>query len=64
MASKFCAHCGTEIEEGMRYFMVGDNYLQVKYFDSAEDNVFCCTDCVLQSLTVLEVENKGEDDGR
>ena len=49
-----CANCGKEIEES--YLMVGDNYLQVKYFDSEEDNVFCGQDCLCKYLSVMEVE--------
>ena len=49
-----CANCGKEIEES--YLMVGDNYLQVKYFDSDEDNVFCSKECLCEYLSVMEVE--------
>ena len=55
----YCACCGKEIgdttydvtsERG--YYKVLDNYLQVNYFDSEEDNIFCSEECVLKSLSV------------
>ena len=55
----YCACCGKEIgdttydatsERG--YYKVLDNYLQIKYFDSDEDNIFCSEECVLKSLSV------------
>ena len=49
-----CAKCKKEIEKS--YLMVGDNYLQVKYFDSDEDNVFCSKECLCEYLSVMEVE--------
>lgn len=55
----YCAQCGKEIlskeEEPLGeggYYKVLDNYLQVNYFDSNEDNVFCSEECVLKSLSV------------
>jgi len=57
---KVCANCGQIIEE--RFYMVGDNYLQVKYFDEEDgsDNVFCSRDCLCEALTVLEIELEEE----
>ena len=55
---KFCAMCGKEIED--YYLMVGDNYLQVKYFEEQDgsDNVFCSKNCLCEALSVIEVEVK------
>lgn len=50
---KYCAECGVECTD--EYYMVGDNYLQVKYFDSDDCNVFCSKDCLCRSLSVLNV---------
>ena len=46
----YCANCGCEIED--YYLKVCDNYLQVKYFDSEDDNVFCSDECLKEALTV------------
>ena len=64
MSKKNCAQCYQEIDavnEG--YFMVQDNYRQVKYFEDPEgnDNVFCCEQCVLDSLMVERVYDEPED---
>lgn len=53
---KVCATCGQEIEGN--YFIVGDNYLQTKYFDNEECNVFCSIVCLCKGLSVLEVDFK------
>ncbi len=54
-----CANCGKEIPAGEPYFIVGDNYLQMKYFDSTEDNIFCSHECICEALSVIEVPNDG-----
>ena len=53
---KACANCGSIIEE--KYYMVGDNYLQVKYFDEEDgsDNIFCSKECLCDALSVMEVD--------
>lgn len=55
-----CAFCGKEIAE--EYYKVLDNYLQVKYFDSEDDNVFCSSECFCESvfLEVFSIEEGGE----
>ena len=58
--NKYCAECGIEIQDN--YYMVGDNFLQVKYFDEFDgsDNVFCSIECLCSALTVIGVEIKEE----
>lgn len=56
---KICANCGKKIESNEEYFIVGDNYLQVKYFDSTEDNIFCSKDCLCRALSVLSIGPDG-----
>ena len=56
--NKICAHCHMPIRG--TYHMIGDNWLQAKYFDNLEDNIFCSKGCLLESLYVLEVDNKTE----
>ena len=59
MNTKVCAQCGKEIPFGTPYYMVGDNYLQVNYFDSANDNIFCSQECLCEALSVIEIPNDG-----
>ena len=54
-----CANCKKKIPAGEPYFIVGDNYLQMKYFDSAKDNIFCSHECICEALSVIEVPNDG-----
>ena len=56
---KICATCGLDIEDN--YYKIGDNFLQVKFFDDEEtENIFCSKDCLCQALSVLEVDEDGE----
>ncbi len=57
--TKICAQCGEEIPFGTPYYTVGDNYLQVNYFDSANDNIFCSQKCLCEALSVIEMPNDG-----
>lgn len=57
---KVCANCGMLIQPEESYYKVGDNYLQVKYFDSEEENIFCSKDCLCSALSVLEIDSDGE----
>ena len=58
---RICAECGSIIEPEDTWYKVGDNFLQVKYFDSNEDNCFCSKDCLLRSLFTLEVGPDGDE---
>lgn len=48
-----CAECNQEIKGC--YYMIGDNFLQVNYFDEQDgsDNVFCSRDCLCDALSVV-----------
>ena len=60
---RYCAKCGAECVD--EYYMVLDNYLQVKYFDSEEDNCFCSKDCfcefvMLEGIDIDDSEAESE----
>lgn len=57
----YCANCGKEIED--EYVMVGDNYLQVNYFDEYDgsDNIFCNTGCMASSLSVMHISKEDDE---
>ena len=38
-----CAECGEPIVE--EYYQCLDNFIQVKYFDSEKENIFCSQEC-------------------
>jgi hypothetical protein len=49
----YCAQCGNEITQAEEYWTVGDNFLQVKYFDEQDgsDNIFCSDTCLLNHIS-------------
>lgn len=52
---KICAKCGKPIEGSESHYSFLDNYLQVKYFDSNEDNIFCSQECACEALFLTEI---------
>ena len=55
MKIRYCSNCGNEIKENKdRYYKVLDNFLQVKYFDSEDCNIFCSQNCLCEALSVEE----------
>lgn len=58
----YCAYCGKPIEK--EYYKVLDNYLQIKYFETDELNIFCSEECVLNDLFVtrFEIEEEKEEE--
>lgn len=51
-----CANCGKEIED--THYECLDNFLQIKYFDIKEDNIFCSKDCFCEALSLQEIESE------
>lgn len=50
---KVCAKCEKELTDS--YYQSMDNFLQVKYFDSEECNVFCNEFCFAEFCLLEEV---------
>lgn len=48
-----CNNCSKEIKD--TYYKCLDNFLQVKYFDSDEYNVFCSERCFSRALFLTEI---------
>lgn len=44
-----CAQCGREVCSD-DYFTYTDSFLQTKYFDSEEENIFCTEECAQKAL--------------
>ena len=59
----YCANCGKQIEAGEEYFKCLENYLQVKYFDSEDCNIFCSQSCFCESLFLENYYNGNKKDG-
>ena len=45
-----CSTCGDYIED--IYFKCLDNFLQVKFFDTEEENIFCSEECFCKYLSL------------
>jgi len=56
-----CSNCRKEILKDDIYFKCLDNYLQVNYFDSEEENIFCSKDCFCESLSLKEENNRDDE---
>ncbi len=58
---KYCAECGRELNG--TYYRVLDNFLQVKYFDSDDDNYFCSQECFCGFVTLesFDIEDESND---
>lgn len=60
--SKCCSVCGEEIDTvNNGYLKVLDNYLQVKYFESDEDNCFCSTACLAKYMSAEYIYEGNEE---
>lgn len=56
----YCSECGTVIHDS--YYKCLDNFLQVKYFDSEEENCFCSEDCFCKYISLSQIDlNKDEE---
>lgn len=60
---RICAKCGKRIEDGENHYSFLDNYLQVKYFDSEEDNIFCSQQCACEGLFLTEITQEERTNG-
>lgn len=56
MAKKLCACCKSEIDTVKDGFVrCLDNFLQAKYFDSEENNLFCSKECACESMMIEHI---------
>lgn len=58
---KECSYCNTEINTEIEsYFMCQDNFIQTKYFDTDEENIFCCQECFCNYVRLEQIEPESE----
>lgn len=55
-----CSECGTVIEDD--YFKCLDNLLQVKFFDTDEENCFCSQECFCKYMSLEQIEADEDED--
>lgn len=54
---KMCSYCGKEINmETDIYYECLDNFLQMKYFDSEDENIFCSKECFCDYVQLEEID--------
>ena len=61
---RYCANCRAPIKQGDEYVKCLDNFLQVRFFDSNDCNIFCDNDCLAMALSVEHFrfeDNNGDD---
>lgn len=60
---KECSYCkgqiNTEIDS---YFTCLDNFIQFKYFDTEEENIFCSQECFCNYVQLEEIEPLEEEE--
>ncbi len=57
---KYCVNCKCKIT-GIVYLKCLDNFLQHKYFDTEEENVFCSQDCFCEYMMLEQIDNENYD---
>ena len=53
-----CSTCGDYIED--TYYKCLDNFIQVKFFDTEEENIFCSQECFCKYLNLEEFDVEDE----
>lgn len=63
---KECSYCQAPINPDIdSYFTCQDNFIQTKYFDTEDENVFCCRECFCNYVQLEEIDpedNEVEDE--
>lgn len=56
---KECSYCQAPINPDVdSYFTCQDNFIQYKYFDTEDENVFCCRECFCNYVQLEEIESE------
>lgn len=56
---KECSYCQAPINPDIdSYFTCQDNFIETKYFDAEEENVFCCRECFCNYVQLKEIDPK------
>lgn len=54
---KECSYCQAPINPDIdSYFTCQDNFIQTKYFDTEDENVFCCRECFCNYVQLEEID--------
>lgn len=59
---KECSYCNAVINTGIdSYFVCQDNFIQTKYFDTEEENMFCCQECFCNYVQLEQIDPLDEE---
>lgn len=59
---KECSYCNTEINTEIDYYFVcQDNFLQAKYFDTEDENIFCSQECFCNYVQLEQIDPLDEE---
>lgn len=60
---KECSYCKEKINTKIdTYFMCLDNFIQIKYFDTEDENIFCCKDCFCNYVQLEEINDEEDEE--
>lgn len=58
-----CSYCDAEINTNTdSYFTCQDNFMQAKYFDTEEENIFCSQECFCNYVQLEQIDPNGEEE--
>lgn len=59
---KECSYCNTEINQNTdEYFTCQDNFIQTKYFDTEDENIFCSQECFCNYVQLEQIDPLDEE---
>lgn len=59
---KECGYCQTQINPDIdEYFTCQDNFIQTKYFDTEDENIFCSQGCFCNYVQLEQIDPLDEE---
>lgn len=59
---KECSYCNERIDMEIGfYFVCQDNFIQTKYFDTEDENIFCSQECFCNYVQLEEIDPLDEE---
>lgn len=57
-----CSYCNERINTEIdSYFVCQDNFIQAKYFDTEDENIFCSQECFCNYIQLEEIDPLDEE---
>ena len=59
---KECNYCKKDIDIDLEeHYVCQDNFLQAKYFDTEDENIFCCKECFCNYVQLEQIDPLDEE---